>query len=303
MSDITFNCPGCNGALEVDESAAGRLVNCSHCKMQIKIPFKTPAEPAAVPVSASHPAYAKQDQKACPFCGEMILTIAKKCRYCKNFLDEGECRAKNAGTSGNETPSKFAATSKETARDAVLAVKMLLRDPANGQVDAIKAMGDSRALNSGLALGAAFVAAVWWLLAKGGSHPFSEHIKIVIGSGIPFVAVALALIIINAIFRTGINWKHIVFTAGVALLPAALGIAVSSFLGFANIEIMVAADLFCITTMIMMLNAALTTVLKISSRLALVLIPIVIISSLYICKVIYVAMLQDEINAMKGFFL
>lgn len=29
-----------------------------------------------------------QDTKACPYCGETILAIAKKCRFCMEFLDE-----------------------------------------------------------------------------------------------------------------------------------------------------------------------------------------------------------------------
>ena len=302
MSTIMFNCPECNEKLEVDESGAGRLVDCPQCKKQIMIPSKTPTPPVAAQVSTIQSPPVAKDQKPCPFCGEIILAVAKKCKFCKNFVEEGKGSTRNVNPQGTEMPRKIATTSKEAARDAVLAIKMLWRDPANGQVDAIKAMGDSRALNSGLAMGAVFVVAGWWLLAKGSHPPFAEHFKIVIGAAIPFLAVALALIIINAIFRTGINWKHIVFTSGVALLPAALGIVVSSLLGFANIEIMIAVDLFCITTMIVMLNAALTTVLKMSSRLALVLIPIVIISSLYICKVIYAAMLKDEMGAIKGLF-
>lgn len=88
MSDMKFNCPECNGALEVEESAGGRLVNCPQCQKQIRIPNKTPAVTAAAPMPASQPPLVTQEQKACPFCGEMILAVAKKCKHCGEMLGE-----------------------------------------------------------------------------------------------------------------------------------------------------------------------------------------------------------------------
>ena len=79
MADINFDCPECRHNLEVDESGAGMTVPCPECSRPITIPF-----PALAPFQVK--------TRACPFCGEQILSVAKKCKHCGEFLDRPPSR-------------------------------------------------------------------------------------------------------------------------------------------------------------------------------------------------------------------
>lgn len=51
----------------------------------------SPTEPIVVPVSppvATRAPAAQSETKACPYCGEQILNVAKKCKHCGEMLDE-----------------------------------------------------------------------------------------------------------------------------------------------------------------------------------------------------------------------
>jgi DNA-directed RNA polymerase subunit RPC12/RpoP len=81
--DIKFTCVNCGKRLTQPAEMAGEPVDCTWCGKQTVVPS---------PVSAN----GKTDQKtaptnkACPFCGEQILFVAKKCKHCGEFLEKKE---------------------------------------------------------------------------------------------------------------------------------------------------------------------------------------------------------------------
>lgn len=84
MPDIIFDCPQCNRPLKVDESGAGLLVDCPECAKKIQIPASAKSVPATAP--ATPPPLTK----ACPYCGEQILEVAKKCKHCGEILNQAK---------------------------------------------------------------------------------------------------------------------------------------------------------------------------------------------------------------------
>jgi len=105
MADIAFVCPKCQQHLESSPDLAGQLLDCPGCGQPIEVPYpkkptppvppthrpspapRAPTPPPTVSTSPSDRTLASPPTKACPFCGEAILSNAKKCKHCGEFLD------------------------------------------------------------------------------------------------------------------------------------------------------------------------------------------------------------------------
>jgi len=101
VSDTKFNCPHCNQKLEVPQDMLGQVIDCPTCNRKIQLlaaelPKPKPKSADVLPPASSTPSQPSpqglKDSRPCPFCGETILSVAKKCKHCGEFLDPKERR-------------------------------------------------------------------------------------------------------------------------------------------------------------------------------------------------------------------
>jgi len=94
---IKVTCAGCGVSLKTPDSSAGKRAKCPKCGHAIEIP----ALPVAEEVFEAAPSLfdglseeeltagevSQEQRKPCPVCGEMIVRVAVKCRFCGEIFD------------------------------------------------------------------------------------------------------------------------------------------------------------------------------------------------------------------------
>ena len=68
---LKTDCEQCDGPIEYPSEIGGQSIECPHCQHTITLPTPSPLP----------------QTRSCPFCGEQILSGARKCKHCGEFLD------------------------------------------------------------------------------------------------------------------------------------------------------------------------------------------------------------------------
>jgi len=91
----TFECPHCQQSLEATEDIYGITINCPNCDQTIKVPDFLAAvvspllsQPEKKQVVLKKTQVIRTKNKQCPYCSEMVLVAAKKCKHCGEFLEK-----------------------------------------------------------------------------------------------------------------------------------------------------------------------------------------------------------------------
>ena len=94
---ISFACPFCRHSVKCPDSFAGGRGRCPSCKQKVDVPVAStlageapanlPVEVPVRPIVIVEQSYPPADYRACPFCGEQILSVAKKCKHCNEIID------------------------------------------------------------------------------------------------------------------------------------------------------------------------------------------------------------------------
>ncbi len=85
---MQISCPSCGQKYDIDSSLDGQTAMCEKCDEKFVIHAVAKKPKPTQP--AIHGSKDYSETKICPMCGEKILSVAKKCRYCGSMLTKQE---------------------------------------------------------------------------------------------------------------------------------------------------------------------------------------------------------------------
>jgi hypothetical protein len=222
----------------------------------------------------------------CQKCGAQIPDNATACSSCSTVV-------------AAPNPAAVAAERvKATSKDAWEAFKLFASNPVAGLSVAFESLGQARALGVGIAFGLTFalsvlLAAYRMLPEWGRPHGFTGFIRILVVAVVPFVSLFGASVLARKAFRGQGGFGHDSFISGASSLPFGCVALVAAILGLGNIEVIALFTLFAVCLTILMLFAGLTRICKTSERAATLAVPLMLVASAWLSKVIYAALLKE----------
>ncbi len=233
----------------------------------------------------------------CQQCGAVVGDVAALCPSCHAPTTQvGSGAGTRAGTKGSAADQVKAAS-----RDALAALKTLAGNPVAGLAPAHDALGQARALRVGVLFGV--VSMISFLLGGYALLPafmredlieflgFGGVMKSLFFAIVPFLCTAGGSLVVRKVLGGQGSLAGDAFIAGSALLPASLWIVASGMVGFANAEVIAMLTVFAGCTGILMLFSGFTRISRLSERAGTLAVPVVVILSVWLGKVIATSVL------------
>jgi hypothetical protein len=226
------------------------------------------------------------------------------CQQCGTRLDAGRafcasCGASASGVLASDLKTKLAATSG----DALATARNLAVDPVGALARAYGTLGRERAQAAGIALALLFsivsttgiaLGAKRWsggLLSLAGGPSLGTYLKTALILLILPVALTAISYGVRQLLRADRSVATDLFSAGSALLPLAIAVLLSGMLGVANVEVIVLLVLFSTTYLVLILFTGLTRLGGLTERAAAPAVPIILVLTAWLSKVVIAAML------------
>jgi hypothetical protein len=186
---------------------------------------------------------------------------------------------------------------KEASRDATKAFKTFATNPVGGLPIAFAELGPPRALGVGIVFGVFSIFCVFigvYIALPTFARPdFADSLKFFVFGVVPFLSLLAASAATRKIFGGKGSLHGDCFIAGATLLPFGFLVLVSSILGLANLEIAALLVVFALCYGILMLYTGVTRISFVSESRAAFAVPVMIIVSFWLTKVIFGAMLPS----------
>ncbi len=194
------------------------------------------------------------------------------------------------------------------------ALALFAKSPVGGLPASFELFDDRRAIQVGIAFAVLYEVALFLggLIFKskaqsllGGMLPVGEltatqMFKLVVLGLVLFVSLIVSSAVARLIFRGSGRFAGDVYTAGAVLLPSGFLALLAAPLGAGNVEIILVLWLFALTYSILMLYAGCSRIGGISEAGAAPAVPIILLASAWITKIIEVLMLLPRALASRS---
>jgi hypothetical protein len=197
-------------------------------------------------------------------------------------------------------------TAKAAIFDAFKVLKLILQDPAMNVQEAIITLADTRTFYAGIVLCLLFTLACWitvqrvfsllagflglWSLGLaggyGGSLGVGDHIRILLSATVPVLSMIGVLWGIKKTFKGAGNYKQFTLVTGIALTPITFFLFLFWLSNNSAVELIMLSGFFCTIMLILLINAALLDVMRLSARNSFFIVPSLLIISICIARIV-----------------
>lgn len=240
----------------------------------------------------------------CTECGGP-LDVSGQCRSCagRGFLAQSQSASASPvgvgvlGTMDRPGAPQVSAKVKAASKDATAAFKTFATNPVGGLPAAFANLGTARAVGVGVVFGVVSVLCVFigiYIALPSFSKPdIGDSIKFMAFGAVPFLSLFAAAAATRKVFGGQGSYHGDCFIAGAALLPFGFLILLTGLLGIANLEISLLLLVFALCYGILMLYTGITKISLVSESRAAFAVPVMIIVSFWLTKIIFGAVLPS----------
>jgi hypothetical protein len=221
--------------------------------------------------------------------------------YCQSCAKEIELNAEVCGACGapvaraKATSGKISDKAKAASRSALTAFKLFATNPVGGLPSAFENLDKRGALDVGIVFSVFFTLCIavgtYMALPSWGKPDMRGIFGLLFLGAVPPAAIAGVSALARRVFNAAGSFESDAFIAGASLLPVGFVVVLTGILGMGNIEVVAVLAVFAGCYTILMLYTGCTQISKITEAKAAATVPVMLLLSAWLCKVVFAAML------------
>jgi hypothetical protein len=220
------------------------------------------------------------------------------CQMCAGEIGDTAAFCPSCGAQVAKVKSSSDAMNKAKAAtgDAVEAFKLFATNPVGKMPVSFETLGEQRALGVGIVFAVVFDVCVLfgtYLSLPKWSRPddIGGFLKIIVFGAVPFLSIVVASALARKIFSGSGSFGGDSFVAGACLLPFGILVLLLGIVGLGNFEIIGILATFAVSYGILILYTGCTRISKISDASSALAVPIILLLSGWLTKILFTAML------------